>query len=700
MTISVDNLQLLVDIAFKSIIIMLGALLVHRILSRAPAAVRHLTWNLALCGLLALPALTLILPGWQAPLLPALGNSERIEEFKPVSGVAVDGGSIASLSIDPPAGEPAVSAVDEQAAGWEIDWTQLALIVWLAGAMIVLARLATGMIRVRRIVRRSHFVTDYRWGALVRKLAGQLQIPDHIALLSSPYVGMPLTWGVWNPVVLLPEEADQWSAEWRRIVLLHELAHIKRRDCLTQLLAQFVCAIYWFNPLVWVAARRLRVEREIACDDYVLQAGTRASDYAKYLLDLAGVMHTNGSPVGLPSPAAAGIACSQLESRVRSILDPASRRKSLSRKSRSIIFAVAASLLIPFAALQLRSGAASPIDDPVDRSFALLQEPNSDASAPVQPDKNKLRKGSASATETQETSRDNREIKTDVDLSVQEDSEPEGNDAQSTQESNSSKDDRVGSGMTVEAVIKMKMHGVTPEFVESIRRAGFGNLSVEELVKLRMHGISEEYIKETQKASDEKLSIEDLIQLKMFGVTPEYAKEMKNAGYNLPLKSLKRMRMFGVTPGYIETMRKLGYTNLTAEQLTKLKMHGVSESYLKEMRDAGFGSLNVEEITRLRMFGVDPAYIKEMRAAGYDKLSMEQLTKLRMHGVGPAYVKEMRDAGFDKLTSEELVKLRMFGVTAEYVKKMRAAGLKNISFNDLIKMKMHGIDKILLKSEK
>jgi beta-lactamase regulating signal transducer with metallopeptidase domain/predicted metallopeptidase len=697
MTISVDNLQLIVDIALKSIIIMLGALLVHRILSRAPAAVRHLTWTLALCGLLALPALTLILPEWKAPLLPALGQSEFIEEFKPVSGVAAAEGSIASLSVDTPASVPAVSAVDEQITPWEINWTLSALIVWLTGAIIVLARLATGVFKVRGIVRRSQFVIDYHWGALVRRLAGQLHLPDHIALLRSEYVGMPQTWGIWNPVVLLPEEADQWPAEWRRIVLLHELAHIKRRDCLTQLLAQFVCAVYWFNPLVWVAARRLRVEREIACDDYVLQAGTRASDYARYLLDFAGVMNTNGSPAGLPSPAAAGIACSQLESRVRSILDPAIKRKSLSLRARYIIFAAAACLLIPLAALQAWSSAASPLDDPVDRSLALLQEPNSDASAPAQPNKNKQSEGSATGVQNQarDDSEINPEVNTDIDVS-----ELDDNDAQSTQGSNSSKDDRAGSGMTVEAIIRMKMHDVTPEFVESIRRAGFDNLSVEELVKLRMHGISEEYIKETQKASNEKLAIEDLIQLKMFGVTPEYAKEMKNAGYDLPLKSLKQMRMFEITPGYIETMRKLGYTNLTAEQLTKLKMHGVSEGYLKEMRDAGFSNLNVEEITRMRMFGVDPTYIKEMRAAGYDKLSMEQVTKLRMHGVTPAFIKEMRDAGFDKLTIEELVKLRMFGVTADYVSKMRAAGLKNISFNDLIKMKMHGIDKILLKSEK
>jgi len=98
---------------------------------------------------------------------------------------------------------------------------------------------------------------------------------------------MPMTWGIRRPAILLPAEADNWTAEWRRDVLLHELAHVKRHDFLIQLMAHFACAVYWFHPMVWLAATRLREERERACDDHVLRAGATPSTYASHLLDIA-----------------------------------------------------------------------------------------------------------------------------------------------------------------------------------------------------------------------------------------------------------------------------------------------------------------------------------------------------------------------------------------------------------------------------
>src|SRR5262249_28341076 len=122
---------------------------------------------------------------------------------------------------------------------------------------------------------------------LLAVLCKELELPRRIVLLQSPDDVMPVTWGWWKPVILLPAEADEWSTERRRLVLLHELAHAKRWDCFTQMVARLACAFYWFNPLGGLAARRMCVEREGACDDLVLNRGCKASDYAAHLVEIA-----------------------------------------------------------------------------------------------------------------------------------------------------------------------------------------------------------------------------------------------------------------------------------------------------------------------------------------------------------------------------------------------------------------------------
>ena len=140
---------------------------------------------------------------------------------------------------------------------------------------------------------------------------------------------MPMAWGVVRPVVLLPGGADAWPDDRREVVLLHELAHIRRRDCLTQALAQAVCALYWFNPLVWLAARRLRAERERACDDLVLQSGAEGPSYAAHLLELARTLRdVRGGALATVAMARR----SQLEGRLLAILNPALNRRTPGRR--------------------------------------------------------------------------------------------------------------------------------------------------------------------------------------------------------------------------------------------------------------------------------------------------------------------------------------------------------------------------------
>ena len=197
--------------------------------------------------------------------------------------------------------------------------------IWTIGAALIVGRVLVGLAAVQWMSRRTRVVTDAPWlraGTCAGARARDLVTFDFSA---SAAASMPMAWGIFRPSVLMPADADAWPDDRLRIVLLHELAHVKRRDCLTHLFAQVACAAYWFNPLAWMAVRRLRAERERACDDLVLAAGTRGSDYANQLLEIARVMQGGRFPGVLAGASLAMAHRSQLEGRLIAILDPSVR---------------------------------------------------------------------------------------------------------------------------------------------------------------------------------------------------------------------------------------------------------------------------------------------------------------------------------------------------------------------------------------
>ena len=166
-------------------------------------------------------------------------------------------------------------------------------------------------------------------------------------------------------------EAAHWSHERLHIVLLHEMAHIRRRDCVTQALAELAGSLYWFNPLVWLAIRRLRVERERACDDLVLSVGNKASDYAAHLLALARPLETGE----LATAAVTMASSSHLETRLRSILNPQLDRRALTRVAGVTALVIAACLVLPLAAMRPQASDARTVSGTVyDAAGAVVPE--------------------------------------------------------------------------------------------------------------------------------------------------------------------------------------------------------------------------------------------------------------------------------------------------------------------------------------
>ncbi len=676
------------ELILKSLVVLVVAATLCAGLRKAglvSAAGRHLIWSVALAALLALPLLSRAIPAWRLPLLPAVPAVESAPV--PLDEALVTTTLPERLSQSWIEATPSI--VD--APMWQFDWAQAVFAVWLLGVAFVLGRLAWGARQMRRITQEAERLTNYHWSALANRLLVELNLPTHVALYASAAVTVPVTWGVARPVVVLPLEAIHWSREWQRIVLLHEFAHIKRRDCLTQMLASAACALYWFNPLVWRAARQLRVERELACDDCVLAVGTRASDYASCLVALASSFDLRATPA-LAVGMADSVRCSELESRVRTMLDPAIERRWWSARRQLVAVACAAGFLLPLAALQAVSQS-KPVASVPAAPAVVVKTPmpiasSAPAVAPVAEVTDEMTDEADPAPQPMPAPNPSpAEVAVETPVSV---------------EVETAQDTKPTASLTANDLVQLKMHDVTPKYIESVRQAGYADVTIKQIVQMKIHGITQAYLREAQalvgdKLGD-KLAVRDVINMKVAGLTAGYINEMKQAGFDkLTINQLTQMRHLGIAPDYVAELKRAGLENLSANQLTQLKSLGVTESYVRQAQTWGAGKLSVSEIVRLKAIGVRPDDAQEFNALGFDNISLSGLTQLKIHGVTSSFIKEMRALGFDKLTLDDAVKFKIHGVTADYIRQMRAAGFKNISSNELLKLKIQGLDSILLK---
>src|SRR5262245_13403274 len=341
------SIGFLLNAWIKASVLLAMAGLLTSFLRRSPASMRHAVWGIGLLGLLFLPLLSLLLPPLKIPVLPPGAASPPVN-VKQAAAIDTEPGTepvqvaplVESSARTAPeaarsrhAAVPAVSSPEPVSVSPPIAdadiapapkamWQRLALVlalVWVAGFLVSLSRWVAGVIGAWMIVRRSQRVADADCIEDFSAISHSLALGRATRLLEYGGGSMPMTCGIIRPTIVLPASHRDWPAERRKIVLLHELSHVKRWDCLAQAIGQIACAFYWLNPLVWFAARRLRLESENACDDIVIGSGTRASDYAGHLLEIARAFGvTNGSPRGALTIARR----SDLESRLRSILTP------------------------------------------------------------------------------------------------------------------------------------------------------------------------------------------------------------------------------------------------------------------------------------------------------------------------------------------------------------------------------------------
>jgi beta-lactamase regulating signal transducer with metallopeptidase domain/HEAT repeat protein len=363
----------------KATVVLLAALGVTRAMERGSAVSRHLVWFVSLGALLLIP----LLASW-SPIRLAILPSETaaLSLGAPTSGGPITPGTPSEAPMVAPVisgpASPISSPRVETAANTVRDivspktaWfgilsdPKLLFGIWATVAVLFAGWLAFGAMSVRRIIRRSRPLESQDWMNPLWEVADRLELDTAPRLVRSDDAKMPFACGLLRPTIVLPAESDSWTLDRRRAVLLHELAHVRRRDLVGHTVGRFACALYWFHPLVWTAAKRLRSESERACDDLALNCGARASDYAEHLLDIVtGVRHH-----ATPAVALAMARRKEFEGRMLAILDPELRRGAPSRRQ-------TVGLVGGLAVLSLVVGAAVPVARAADASV----RPNRSAS--------------------------------------------------------------------------------------------------------------------------------------------------------------------------------------------------------------------------------------------------------------------------------------------------------------------------------
>jgi beta-lactamase regulating signal transducer with metallopeptidase domain len=297
----------------KSAIVLAVAAFVASLMKKQSAAFRHAVWTAGLAGAMAIPLFTLTLPSWQTRFVgPVLGSLQN---------------SVGSLGVV----------------------RQAAIVIWIAGATLGLLLLLYSAGRLAWVAIGAEPVEDARWAALADEVRRSLGIRRPVRLLQNGSVPFLGTWGIVAPRVLLPRDAESWPDDRVRMVLAHELAHIQRHDWVVQVLADAARAIYWFNPIFWLASSRLRRESEHACDDAVVRLGAAGTRYAEELLAMTRALRREER---LQSPILSMAQPSHLEQRLVALLNPSLNRLAATPWAVLVVAGVAIALTLPLAAVR------------------------------------------------------------------------------------------------------------------------------------------------------------------------------------------------------------------------------------------------------------------------------------------------------------------------------------------------------------
>lgn len=505
---------ILLSLAWKSAVVAALTLVLLRLARARSAGERSMIAHAGLAALLALPAAILLLPQW-APLPASWFAASATPALEPM----ITGGS----AIDPAAATASVPVVAESAGSAPIvaDWSSLAPFLYLAPLLLLCGVMALAVVRLFAMRGRAEILVEGSWLSALAKAQRRMGFKHGTALLVSSELRSPISWGVLRPTIVLSPKAVAAAGEAEAIIA-HELAHVARLDWAKLLGARVACAVFWFNPLVWMLARESHQLREEAADDAVLMADIDGPDYATLLVGAA--RHDNQGAL----LAAHGVAPGKhsLKRRITRVLDGSLRRGPASASWMLMSLVLLAGITAPLAA------------------FSATAKP--EAATGVHP-------VAASTTKTATTV-------TSRSATVAKDTPVEGAATANAKP------------LTAEQLVGMRAVGVTPEYIVKLRESG-GSMDADDIISAKASGIDPAYIRQ-MRAVIPGAGFDDLVGARHVGVDAAFARDMRSHFPGVGIDDLIALKAMGVDCDFVTEMQRSGVKMRDADDAIELRAVG------------------------------------------------------------------------------------------------------------------------------
>jgi beta-lactamase regulating signal transducer with metallopeptidase domain len=651
-------------------------------LRRAAPQARYVAASAVLLAMLALPVVTFRLMRVPDTSVGDGGGSSAFAGFR-------EPGGFPATALPGPRALSAPALASRLRARLE-PWLPSLVGLWAAGVLLLSVRGVGGWAMVQRL-RRTGLREATAAQDTLQRLVAAMRVKAPVRLYESALVRVPTVMGWLRPVVLLPASAiTGLRPEQLELILAHELAHVRRRDYLVNLVQTGAETLLFYHPAVWWVSHRMRVEREHCCDDLATATAGSPVRYARALADLEElcVPRQGDRMPGFTMAATSG----SLLSRIARLVAPP---REDARAPRGLI----AVLALPSLALAMAVGSSLIAIPPAGTAtvsaapLVLAASPQAEELKSPEPAEAKRRADQAGARTSGATpgpSLEARAFPIERILAMARSGiTPEYVDEM----------DALGyASLSADQLIALRTQGVGPEFVRELQAAGYASLSADQLLSLRSQGVSAKFAAELQAQGLKDLSLGDLTELRSQGVSAAFVAELKDAGYgDLTVSRLVALRSQGVSGRYATDLKALGYDRLSLNKLIALRAQGVTRQYVQGMADLGYRGLEISLLLGLRSQGVTPEFVRGLKETGLEGLPPGMLMELRSHGVTPEYVRELKAAGLAPLSPEGLVRLRSHGVTPDYVGELKKAGFDNLKVEELVELRSQGVKPSLLQ---